>query len=326
MQSQRRDRPDMTTLPSLAWAALALALCCVTGCTSDPDRGGTGGTAPTGSPLVVGLDADPSLRGDIDRVEVRVMDDAGEALFSETVFGPVPAEIAIPAQQADLRVTIDAQALDAAGATLLSRTLSTRYPSGGPLLARLRFNDECLPGVTGRDVSCPGDTCVAGVCRPPFVSTSDLEPYVEDWATPPVSLCPGGSDIEVTIGDDTDDFSEMAPDTLLIPEPGNQGGTHIWLSVRANHLVADPDSGEGMVTYLTLDAPDEGATPAQRDGTTYVAEGDACRLRRVRYILSDDSEWNTMQRLRVHVRDATGNASFAAVDVAIGEPDGSAAP
>lgn len=311
-----------------AGANAALALClgaCIVllpACGGGGDGTGSGGAAADGARLVVGLDADPPLIGSIDSVAIVVRDDAGEELFVETVAGPVPTEIAIPALEAELRVTIDAEARDDTGAPLLTRTLATRYPASERLLARMRFNDECLPGVTGRDVSCPGDTCVAGVCRPPFVSTTDLESYDADWASPPAPLCPdAGGDIEVTIGDDTDAFSEMAPDTLLIPEPGNQGGTHVWLSVRATHLRADPDSGEGMVTFLTLDAPDEGATPAQRDGTTYKVEGDACRLRRVRYILSDDGEWNTMQRLGVHVWDAVGNAGFATVDVAIGEPE-----
>ncbi|MEQ9318047.1 MAG: hypothetical protein RIF41_02770, partial [Polyangiaceae bacterium] len=287
-------------------------------CTSDPQ-----GTAlAEGSPLMIGLDADPALLPVIDRVQLRVTDDAGAELFAEAVAGPLPVELAIPALEIDLRITIDAEAIDAGGAPIVTRTLATRYPSAdASLLARLRFNDECVPGVTGRDVSCPGDTCVAGVCRPPFVSTTDLETYRSDWEVPPPNLCPAADgDVAVTIGDDADDFSEMAADTLLIPEPGNQGGTHVWLSVRATHLVPDPVSGEGMLTYITLDGPAEGATPAQRDGTAYVADGDTCRLRRVRYILSDDGEWNTMQRLRVHVVDAMGNAGFAGVDVAIGEP------
>ena len=66
-----------------AWGSPA-RLFAVAGCTSDPQ-----GTAPTeSSPLIVGLDADPALLPDVDRVAPRVTDDAGEELFADAVPGP----------------------------------------------------------------------------------------------------------------------------------------------------------------------------------------------------------------------------------------------
>ena len=112
---------------------------------------------------------------------------------------------------------------------------------------------------------------------------------------------------------------EGLPDgSLLVPEIGNQGGSHVFISVRALGLRTDGDFT--LATFVTLDGPDEGATPPQRFISSYEVSGDGCVLDSVRYILSDEGEWDTEQRMRVHLLDASGNAAAVGADVTIGRP------
>lgn len=295
------------------WFLLGLGLA---GCNASD---GTGEKTTTLEPqgVVLGIDADSGLLPQIAEIVVRVSDDASNDIFDTRLPPSLPVELTLPEVEAELRFHIDVDALDASGTLLLTRRLTTRFPSEGAVLARIRLNDECLPGVTGRDVSCPNATCVAGVCRNPFVSTADLEEYHADWAVAPTHLCSlGDGDATASIGDDDALFSPMEAGALLVPEPGSQGGTHVWLAVLAHNLSLD-----GMVTFITLDEGPGEATAAQRHAGDYAVDDDGCRLDRVRYILPDEASWNTSRRLHVHVTDYTGNAAHDAVDVAIGEPD-----
>jgi hypothetical protein len=294
------------------WTLLALGLA---GCDSS-DAAGVGSPTPEPRGVVVGIDADSGLLPQIAELAVRVTDDASSDIFDTRLPPSLPAELTLVEVEADLRIHIDVDALDASGALLLTRRLTTRFPGEGAVLARMRLNDECLPGVTGRDVSCANATCVAGVCRNPFVASGDLEVYQSDWASAPASLCPSEEgDASASIGDDDAVFSPMQEGALLVPEVGTQGGTHVWLAVLAHNLSLD-----GMVTFITLDEGPGDASAAQRHAGDYALDDDGCRLDRVRYILPDEASWNTNRRLHVHVSDYTGNAAHAAVDVAIGEP------
>src|SRR4030095_17233242 len=83
-------------------------------------------------------------------------------------------------------VEVSATAEGSASVTRSARTLGR---SGEALLLHMQLNDECVPASAERDVSCPGQTCIAGICEEAYISPSDLEPYRADWATPPTDAC-----------------------------------------------------------------------------------------------------------------------------------------
>ncbi|MEQ9319575.1 MAG: hypothetical protein RIF41_10480 [Polyangiaceae bacterium] len=292
-------------------ALLMLAVPATVGC----GGGDPNGSEPPPQGLVAGLDADPPLAALADRVEIRTSDAEGTELEHVTLREPFPLEHGIVEVDPDAEVAVQVEVFDAAGELLVRRRAETRQPPGEARLLRLRLNDECMAGVTGRDVSCPSETCVAGVCQSPSIASADLELYASDWATAPDSPCPSLSDVTVEIGADAVSFEPLAAGATMVPELGNQGLSHVWLSIRASGF-----SSLDLVTFLTLDPMQGQQSSAQRTSEPYRLDDDACRLDRPRYVLPTEDLWGTDMRLGVHVVDPIGNAGFTALDVRIGTP------
>ncbi len=264
---------------------LAVSALFLVGCTTDA------ASAPVmGNTLVVGIRRDVPLEGRIDRVQLSVLDDEGRVLFDESVMPAFPAEVPLPELPPGARVSVVAEAMDAAAPDrlLLRQTVELDVPNRSDRrLVPISLNDECVDGVTGRDVSCPDGTCVAGLCVSPFVPTFSLPPYSEDWSEPSSSPCPGSA-LEVAMGAASMPGEGLPDGSLLVPEIGNQGGSHVFISVQA--LGLRTDGVFTLATFVTLDGPDEGATPPQRFISSYEVSGDGCVLDPVRYILSDEGE------------------------------------
>lgn len=303
-RDHHHDRPARRcVLPLLALGAM--------GC----GGGDLSGGEPPPEGLIAGLDADPPLAALVERTEIRTYDADGNEIEAVTLQDGFPFEHPIAEVAPDAELVVEAAVYDAAGELLVRRRVETRQPPELPRLLRVRLNDECMDGVTGRDVSCPGETCVAGVCQSPSISSADLEPYTAEWAQAPESPCPTAGDVRVEIGADAESFEVLAPGATMPPELGNQGLSHVWLSVRASGL-----SSVDLVTFLTLDPVQGPQSAAQRSSEPYVVQEQACRLERPRYVLPSEDLWNTDMRLGVHVLDPMGNAGFAALDVHIGVP------
>lgn len=263
-------------------------------------------------PLVAGVSADPDLQSRIARMELRVESPLGTVIDElDTMDLPFTWPLPEVDDRALLRLVV--RVFDEQDVELLERIVRTNQPEDRTALLRIRLNDECLPGVTGRAIDCGTETCVAGFCGNPHVNESALEDYDEAWADPPTGACiSDAASPRIEIGNDGDPFTVMAPLTEHEPEWGIQGGTHIWFSVRMNNL-----GPEGGITYAALDSMDGVLGSVQKTDDVYVEETGGCVLQHARYILPGEEAYNSDMRLHVAVADYTGNAAHAAVDVRI---------
>lgn len=265
-------------------------------------------------PLIAGVDADAELRSRIARMEMEMESPIGTLVDAVDTTDELPVEWRLPPVDARALLRVVIRAFDEDDELLLERVAHTTEPEDRTALLKIRLNDECLPGVTGRSVACGGtDTCVAGFCSNPHINESSLDDYDVTWAEPPSGGCIDDvSKPTVEIGNDGEPFTLMADGTAHEPEWRIQGGTHIWFSVRTSNLAS-----VGGVTYAALDSMDGALGNAQKTDDDYVEESGGCVLQHARYILAGEDAYQTDMRLHVTVADYTGNAAHAAVDVYI---------
>ena len=301
--------PLIRTAP--AWLIALMSAC-----------GGSGSSKPPAeleppSLLIVGVDADAELRSRIGRLEMQMESPIGTLVDAVDTADALPLEWPLPATEPRALVRVVIRAFDDGDELLLERVAHTNEPEERTALLRVRLNDECLPGVTGRSVACgEADTCVAGFCGNPHINESSLDDYDPSWAELPSGDCVDDANLPfIEIGNDGEPFTLMADGTAHVPEWGIQGGTHIWFSVRANNLAP-----VGGITYAALDSMDGALGNVQKTDDDFVAGTDGCVLQRARYILAGPEAYETDMRLHVTVADYTGNAAHASVDLYIDDP------
>jgi hypothetical protein len=182
----------------------------------------------------------------------------------------------------------------------------------------VRLNDECIPELADRDVSCVASTCRAGVCALPFIEPRKLDDYRADWSEPPSGSCGAVDDgePEVTLGQEGDSFVPLEEGQVLRPYLGLQGGMHFFYGVRmrgAHEVTAITHHFDKILStgressVLTIEEPYEG-------------DEDGCYRFDVPWVLPPVDVIGETMRLGVTVTDATGNAGHGHVDIVVGEP------
>jgi len=288
-------------------ACLILALA---GCSTPPLEDEL--TAPSHVSLAVGVTCDPELEPQVAKLSLSIATprEVQSTSWERRAF---PFEVMLDDLMEDDTVDVTAVA-EATDGVLVTRSARTLAVAGEPLLLRMQLNDECIPASSVRDVSCPGQTCIAGLCEESYVSPSELEPYHPDWAVPPADACAPspGARADVTLGQDGEPFVPLEPGTVLTPEWGPQGGTHVWLAIRMRGLTAD------STTMVWADFPTEDIEGSvQRSTARYLS---SCELFSFRYVLPMSDAWDTPMHLTAVVVDPSGHAGHQYLDVNVSHP------
>lgn len=293
--------------------ATPLLVVALAGCGGGSDEGST---ATGNATLVVGVSADPELAPRLGHVTVRAETPDGprDAVWEKGA--PLPLELTLAGLPEGATIEVTAVGEDDAGNALVTRSARTLATGGEPQLLRVRLNDECIAEQQERDISCPGQTCVGGLCADPYVSPKKLEVYRADWALPPIDPCAPTPDAPpvVTIGHDQEPFAPLAAGTVLEPQRGAQGGTHVWIALRMQGLAGDaktfvwgdfPAAGEGSVAQYTI---------------PYAPVDGACEVHSLRYVLPMFNAFDHPFRLSATLIDATGNAGHSHLDLVLSHP------
>ncbi len=271
--------------------------------------------------IVLGISADAPLAGKFQRIDIIVQDQQFNAIFrdSQSFDGMAPVEVPLRglSDGAFIRATVSAFAAGA-NAPVITRVVETRTLPGRSLMLPVRFNDECIPRQGERDVSCPGNTCSAGVCVVPFVSPQLLTDYSPKWSQPGEGHCGPIDEVEpaVTIGWPTSPFKPHHNGDLVTPQMGLQGASHFFFSVRMHNA----DDAHTITHYYGTILSTGRETSVVSIADPYVVNTSGCEVFMLPLILPPEDVAGQTMRLGVTVADGSGNAGHAHVDVALETP------
>jgi hypothetical protein len=308
-------RTDIVSSRWLVVVTTTLAAACSTG---DESAG-----APGPGSLVVGITSDVGVIEAMTRLDLVLEAPPGQVLSREELQAGdgalFPFERMFPVVEAGTRLAVTLTPVGADGTALFSRHVETSALADRTLLLRVRLNAECIPDDEWpRATSCaPPWSCVAGLCEDPYVSPSRLGDYAPDWGAPVADPCVTPHDEPtIEIGRAAPPFAPLEPGTVLVPEYGEQGGTHVWFSVRMRNL-----SRDGTVVALTADILDTGVLGSVQKSAGPFEDGPTgCDQYQLRYILPQNGAWEQDVRLGVTLTDGLGTCARENVDVYVASP------
>ncbi|MDC3985018.1 hypothetical protein [Polyangium jinanense] len=241
-----------------------------------------------------------------------------DALWGTGVPAPIqlPQEIPIEGLADDALVEVSLETdVDGKG-DVRQRLASTRARAGKtPLLRVTMSGDACGEGCG------PGLTCNWGRCLDPYLAPEVLEAYTSDWAK--YSWCkpkePGAP--TVTLGQGNVIWSPLADQDTLQVWAGDQGGHHIFASLRTLGLK------QTAVVKLTATLVDSGEVIGPSQSVRVFPDRPAqgfCEAKGILFRIDSQLDIgvlvNQQVNLKAEISDADGTAVTEQRTVVIGSP------
>lgn len=287
--------------------------------------GGAGGMGGGGNAarVVVGLINAPN-EFYWQAASVHVVAKADGAVVHDELWGTgVPEPIALPreipieglADDALVEVSLEAD-VDGKGTDVRQRLASTRARAGKTPLLRVTLSSNDCGGGCG-----PGLTCNWGRCLDPYLAPEVLEDYTADWAK--YSWCkPKGSGAPtMTLGQGDKIWSPLADQDTLQVWAGDQGGHHIFASLRTRGLK------QMAVVKLTATLVGSGEVIGPSQSVRVFPDRPAqgfCEAKGILFRIDSQLEMgalvNQQVTLKAEVSDADGTALTEQKTVVIGAP------